>query len=262
MENIPLELLFAGTAIFIIIAISLGYSIGNRYSDEKKKQIEKFTSASATTILSLLSFILVFAFGLVYSRYDDKKTHVREEAEIIESIFLRTDFLSQDDRVKSQWLLKEYVDLRVTYVQLGDKDSIKSNTKKAKNIQTQLWQIAVSNAKLDMNSDVGALYVESLNQLISMHLTRYVLAIISRLPVFIWIVLYLLIFLGMFSFGYQNAIDNSRMSSWLTPIMALTFSLMVILIAALDTHSSYIKISQQPIIEVQQLINERITQPK
>lgn len=96
MDSIPIVLLFAIIIILITIAIELGFRAGNTHPDSVKPNKEKITSANSSAILGILGFILVFTFGLVYSRYDSKKELLREEANIIRTAYLRSDFLQEN----------------------------------------------------------------------------------------------------------------------------------------------------------------------
>ncbi|HEY6612312.1 MAG TPA: hypothetical protein VIZ86_14420, partial [Pseudomonas sp.] len=103
------------------------------------------------------------------------------------------------------------------------------------------------NARLDMNSDVAALYIESLNELINVHALRVAIGIETRLPREIWLVLFALLILTMLGFGYQTAIAGSG-RSWAIPLLALAFSVVLTLIALLDRpESGYFRASQQPL---------------
>ena len=113
MDSIPIGLLFAAIVIIIYVVIELGYKAGNTHSEDSKKAKENITSHNSAAILGLLGFILVFTFGIVYSRYDSKKELVREEANLIRTAWLRSDFLQEPDQRETSTLLKKYVDLRI-----------------------------------------------------------------------------------------------------------------------------------------------------
>jgi hypothetical protein len=262
MDLIPLELLFAATVIFIFIAIELGYRAGNTHSESLKKVREKITSTNAGAILGMLGFILVFAFGIVYGRYDTKKSLVWEEANIIRNVWGRSDFLPEQDRIEAKKQILKYVDLRIDAVLSKDLEKVQTALKETNKIQYQLWDMAVVNARKDMNSDVAALYIESLNEMNNYHALRMTIGLMQRIPDFIWFILYLLVFLGMFSIGYQASISNSSRKSWLTPVMVLSFSLMILLIASLDRpQGGFITVSQQPLIELKNWMNEAPKSP-
>jgi hypothetical protein len=257
MDSISLEVIFAGTVLLIAIAIELGYRAGNTHTEFLKKTKEKLTSTNSAAILGMLGFVLVFAFGIVYSRYDSKKELVRLEANVIRDVWQRSDFLAEQDRFESEKLLLKYVDLRIDAVLSKDMDKLTSALKESNAIQRRLWDMAVVNARKDMNSDIGALYIESLNEMINYNAMRVSIGLMLRIPLFIWTILFLLVFLGMFSIGYQASITNSGRKNWLTPVTILTFSLMILLIASLDRpQTGIISVSQEPLIQLKAWMEE------
>jgi hypothetical protein len=114
-------------------------------------------------------------------------------------------------------------------------------------VQQRLWNMAVVNAHRDMNSDVAALYVESLNEVIDLHATRVAVGRHARIPWGIWLSLGLLVLLGMTSVGYQSAASVSRRSRAM-PILAAAFALAITVMVSLDRpKSDLIPVSQQPL---------------
>ena len=256
IDAIPIGALFAATIIVVVVAIEAGIRLGHavlRHSDHEK---ESPVSAIVGSILGLLAFMLAFTFGIVTDRYDSRRALVREEANAIGTAYLRSDFLAEPDRRESAGLFREYVDLRLAAVQSHDADEVQKALAESSRIQHRLWNIAVVNARKDMKSDIGALYIESLNQVIDIHALRVAVAWQARIPGGIWLVLYLLVVLGMIGVGYQSAIAGSTRRSWATPILAFSFSLVIALIASLDhPMSDFIKVSQQPLVDVRASMN-------
>jgi hypothetical protein len=117
-------------------------------------------------------------------------------------------------------------------------------------LQDRLWTMAVANARTDMNSDVAALYIDSLNEVNAIHASRVAVGIQARVPSEIWVTLYCITILGMMSVGYQTGIAGSQ-RSMARPILALSFALVFALIASLDRpDSGVIKVNQQPLIDL------------
>jgi hypothetical protein len=107
-----------------------------------------------------------------------------------------------------------------------------------------------------MNSDVAALYIESLNEVTDLQAQRVAIGLQARVPAGIWLILWILVILGMVGMGYQTAIAGSR-RSWAMPILAISFSLVMALITSLDRpQSTFIPVSQQPLIDVQSTMAE------
>ena len=151
-------------------------------------------------------------------------------------------------------MLRQYVDARVKYAQEGtlEPEQVQSVMAEAQRIQTRLWNMAVANARKDMNSDVVALYIDSLNEMTGVHASRVAIAIQARVPSEIWLVLYFITIFGMASVGYQTGIAGSKRSIvW--PVLALSFALVFALIASLDRPDSGImKVTQQPLIDLRE----------
>jgi hypothetical protein len=250
MDAIPLGILFALTVIILALAIELGYRAGNTHHEDRKKDKEKITTYNVAAILGLLTFILVFSFGIVYNRYDSKKGLVREEANLIRTTWLRADFLPEEDRSKTEVLLRRYIDIRLEAARIYDQVKMGEVSNESDLIQHQIWGVAVANIR-KVDSHAAALYIESLNDMINLQSLRVAVALQARIPTAIWLLLYILIILGMFGVGYQVSVSGSSRKSWTTPLMILTFSLMILLIAALDRpNNKVIPVSQRPLMDL------------
>ena len=106
---------------------------------------------------------------------------------------------------KRQALLREYVDARLAVVQVGALEKLPALMVEADRVQRELWDMAVVNARKDMNSDVAALYVEALNEVTNLHWLRVAVGLQARIPNTIWLALFALVALGMLAVGYQTA---------------------------------------------------------
>jgi len=251
MDSTPVLLLFAATSIVVAMAIELGYRMGctaHRTSEDEK---ESPVSAISSTILGLLAFILAFTFAIVSDRYDARKGLVRDEANAIRTAYSRSEFIPEPDRSEATALLRAYVDARLAVARAVAFDKLPALLKESDRIQRQLWDMAVVNARKDMNSDVAALYVEALNEVTNLHWLRVAIGVQARIPTVIWLVLYALVVLGMMGVGYQTGIAGSR-RTWAMLILTLSFSLVIALITELDRpQSGLIKVTQQPLEDLQ-----------
>ncbi len=246
---------FAGTILLVIISIETGYRLGHRAhqrsADEKESPISAFVGA----VLGLLAFMLAFTFGIVSDRYDARKGLVREEANAIRTAYLRSDFLPELDRAEAKRLLREYLDVRLAFAQAGnvEPEHVNELLPEADRIQGRLWDMAVTNARMDMNSDVAALYIESLNDVIDVHALRVAIGLQARVPNGIWIALFGLTILGMLGMGYHTGIAGSK-RSLATLFLAVSFAVVIAMIASLDNPRGFIRVDQQPLIDVQHFI--------
>lgn len=252
IDAIPIWAVFAGTIVVVMVAIEAGYLLGRVMHRRSEDEKESPVSAIAGSILGLAAFMLAFTFGIVSERHDHKKALVRDDAAAIRTAWLRSEFLPEPDRAEAKTLLQHYVDARVTFAEEGtlDPERVRSFLAETQRIQDRLWHMAVANARQDMNSDVAALYIESLNEVIGIHASRVAVGIQARVPSEIWLALYCITMLGMMGVGYQTSIAGSK-RSMARPILALSFALVFALIASLDRpDSGVIKVTQQPLIDL------------
>ncbi len=256
LDFIPVEIIFVVTIIVVMAAVEAGYMLGRKAHRHSEDEKESPVSAIAGSILGLLAFILAFSFGIVTERYDARKGLVRDEANAIRAAWLRSDILpDKADRVQAAALLKEYLDQRLAAVMSGDMAQVRQALVDSDRIQRQLWDLAVAKTRTDMNSDYASLYIESLNDMISIHAMRVAVGMQTRTPLGIWATLYALIVLAMVAIGYQTGIAGSR-RSWATLILAISLSMVIAMIAALDNPTSgYLTVSHQPLQDVQALMS-------
>ena len=247
MHAFPMWVISTATLLTVLLAIEGGFRLGRAAHARWEAEKESPVSAIVGTILALLAFIMAFTFAIVSDRYDARKALVREEANAIRTAWLRSDFLPEPDRGEAVRILGEYVDRRLAVVQARDTAQVERVAVEAVRFQRQLWDMAVVNARKDMNSDVAALYIESLNDVINLHALRVAVGIHTRIPPGIWLAFYALVVLSMLAVGYHAAIAGSR-RSWMMLILAFSFSLVITLIVALDrAQGGYLPVSQQPL---------------
>jgi hypothetical protein len=256
LDAIPLWAFFAGIIVIVMVSLEGGYRLGRFAHKRSEDEKESPVSVISGSVLGLGAFILAFTFGIVSNRYDYRRELVRNEANAIRTAWLRSDFLSEPDRAETKELFRQYLDARLAFTQspetiLERAEGFLSGVQRS---QARLWEIAVANARKDMNSDVGALYVEALNEMFSIHALRVAVGLQMRIPTGIWFMLLALTSLGMVGLGYQTGIAGSR-RSLAQPILAVSFALVITLIADLDRPTGGIaRVTQQPLIDLQRSI--------
>ncbi len=251
MDDIPLWLIFVLTTLLIVAAIEGGYLLGKKARSKSEDEKESPVGAISGTVLALLAFILAFTFSIVSDRYDTRKALVREQAATIRTAYERADFLPEPQRDQAKVLYNEYIDLLVQAGSEGHLASTQALIIDMEAIQVQLWDMAVANVWAGDNSDISALYVESINEVSNVLATRIAVSVQARMPSGIWLVLYALIILAMASVGYQTAIAASR-RTWAMVLLAMAFSIVIVVIAALDDPArGYLPVSQKPLTDLQ-----------
>ena len=129
--------------------------------------------------------------------------------------FLRTDLLPEPHASASRRLLKRYVDIRVA--QGNQLKDIATAIADSEAVQRELWSHATGLAKANRNSDIGALFVQALNNVIDLHTSRVTVALQYQIPLRIWTGLLSVTVLTMIAVGYQFGL--ARRNNILIPLV-------------------------------------------
>lgn len=243
---------FFGTIVLVTTSIEAGYWLGQFAHRRSKAEKESPVSAIEGSVLALLAFILAFTFGIASNRFDARRELVRTEANTIRTVWQRSDFLPEPDRTKTKTLLREYVHARASAFQSADEERVERVVDEAERIQGTLWAMAVAHAYKDLNSDVAALYIESLNEMSSVHASRVAVGVQGRIPPGIWVTLAILTLFGMLMVGYHAGVVGSKRTLAM-PILAIAFASVIALISSLDRPIggfTLTSVTQQPMIDL------------
>lgn len=265
MDGVPLWGIFLASVLIIVLPVEIGFRLGRwqhaRLTGGEKIQTGPVVAAS----LGLLAFMLAFTFGAVTKRFDDRKQLVLDEANAIGTAYLRADLLPEPDRDSVRRLLYDYVSLRLEAVQRDREGKLDDQlletmiTRSAKQ-QNELWSIAVSIAD-QYPTPISALFLQSLNELIDLHQKRITVALQHRMPGIFWIALCGLTILAMIIGGYDAGLSSGCRSVITVMSMALAFSLVMLLIVALDRPQQRLsEVNQAALVDVQRAI-ERSLKP-
>ena len=252
LEQIPLWGVFLLTVIMVLLSIWVGTLLGNRRRRQPDHEAESSLGTIIGATLGLLAFMLAFTFGIAAGRLQTRMQLLLDEVNAIGTTYLRAGLLLEPHRSEIQKLLREYVDIRANLA----KESILQQTKKlqealsrSETLHDQMWSHAVAMAGADRNSEIDALFISSLNEMIDLHNSR-VTVVQYRIPMAIWYALYLITILSMVAVGYQAGLSG-KSSLKAGIVLALTFSVVILLIADLDRATGSLRVSQQPMLEFQ-----------
>jgi hypothetical protein len=247
--NLPFWGMFVVMNVMVLVAINIGYQLARIRLRKSEGATEGPVGSVVGTVLGLLAFMLAFTFSIAAGRFDTKKQLLLDDVNTIGTTALRAQLLPEPHQTECRQLLKRYVDIRVN-LSLNTEEMTQALAESLA-IQDQLWKHAMDLARADMNSDIGALFVESLNQMIDLHTSRVTIGLQYRIPPIIWFVLSALTILSMIGVGFQFGIVG-RHSVLVEILLAISFSLIFTLIADLDKSSTgLLKVCQKPMLELQ-----------
>jgi len=252
IDALPLWALFAATLVVALLSFEGGLWVGRRSGSLPDPQEEKVVSRLVGGILGLLAFMVAFTFGVAASHFDARRQALHDEVNSIRTAYLRADLLQDPHRSEIRNLLRKYVDVRLEGVRSG---KIEEAITRSEELQDQLWSQAVAARENTSNSAVIGNFIQSLNEVITLHTKRVLAGMKVRIPDFIWFVIYAITMLAAASIGYHAGMTRSRRIP-VAPALILAFSTVILLIADLDRPlSGYLEVDQQAMIDLQGKMN-------
>jgi len=239
-DLVPIWPLFFGTVLVMFVFIEYGFRIGRKAQATSKKAQTSQVRSIMGAALGLLAFILAFTFNTAQQHFEARTQNLAEEVRIARNAFRYAELIAEPERLQARQLLTRYVEVRqqITDVE-NDRNQklIFSLIKESETIQDQLWSLAIihgQGAVIDESIPRGdGLFLSSVLALTDIHYTRIHSAVMNRIPLTIWVTLYLMAMLAMTVMGYQAGLTGRR-SPVATMTLAFAFSSVMILITDLD----------------------------
>lgn len=257
-DLVPLWLLLTGTILIMVLFIEYGFRLGKNAQAHAKKAQTSQVRAIMGAGLGLLAFMLAFTFSTAQSHFESRVQSLAEEARIARNAFMQADLLAEPGRTEAKQLLKDYVELRSDIRrftgQKGLEQDLATSLRVSEQIQRDLWLLVANRDQSDKESRAetaqNSQLMSSVLALTDIHYTRLHAAVMNRIPLTIWMTLYLMAALSMIIVGFQAGLTDRR-SPVATITLAVAFSAVIILITDLDRPvMSFFEINSQLLIDL------------
>jgi len=203
-------LLFVG----MLVMIEIGRRIAARRLARDPNDDKVGLSTIEGAMFALFGLMVAFTFSGAASRYNEKRMLVAEEANMIETAYLRLQLLPPESRAPLQSLFRDYADSRIeTYHRLPNMTAAEEEIEHSKKLQEEIWTASVAATdRADAHRDAGKLLLPALNDMIDISTTRTMTLQIHP-PQVIYMLLFGLGVLCSLLAGYRMAGGKHR--SWL-----------------------------------------------
>lgn len=184
--------------------------IGASPTDEEKSSL----GSVETAVFALFGLMIAFTFSGAASRFNEKRMLIADEANCIETAYLRLLLVPQEPRRELQDLFRQYADSRIAfYGKLPNLEAARPEMARYKELQHEIWTRAVAaTSSPDAHKAAGRLLLPALNEMIDITTTRAMM-LQSHPPVIIYVLLFGLALLCSLLGGYRMA--SIRRRSWL-----------------------------------------------
>jgi hypothetical protein len=252
LDVLPIWAMYLLIVLLGLLVVEAGFRLGRYWKKRTGQAKQDNVNSLVGATLALLAFLLVFMIGIASNRFDNRRQLVVAEANAIGTAYLRAGYLDEPDRTDIRNLLREYVDVRLEAA--ADDAKIPQARARSEAIHTEMWTRAEAMARAHPDSDMGAIFIESLNAVIDLH-TERIVAVFNRIPINIWLAIFFVAFLTLAMVGFSNGLGDSR-NFFAQLALILVFSAVILLIVDLDRPGEgFLQVSQQPLIDLQQQLH-------
>jgi hypothetical protein len=198
----------------MLIMLEVGRRVGIRRRSKESEGERGSLGTIEGAVFALFGLVVAFTFSGAASRFNEKRMLIAEEANTIETAYLRLLLLPQQVQPELQELFRRYIDSRLeTYRKLPNMKAAEAEMANSKNLQDEIWTKAVAASALpNSHPDAGKLLLPALNNMIDITTTRK-MALHTHPPNIIYALLFSLGLICSLLAGYRMAIGQQR--SWL-----------------------------------------------
>jgi hypothetical protein len=251
LDPIPIWAILLIFSAAMLLAYEIGFRVGVWWQERTPGEQEGPTGVLVGSMLALMAFLLAIVMGMAADRFDNRRALVLEDANSIRTAYLRAGYQPAPVGDQVRELLREYAPLRIS---TNDPALLAANIERSEEIQAELWAIAEELVRTTENTDLLALFVESINDLIIVHEQRVTAGIYARVPESIVLLLLGGSVLALGMVGYGAGLTGRRSIAGAL-LLVIALSVVTVLVVDLDRpRDGLLQVSQQPIIEVQREI--------
>jgi hypothetical protein len=242
---------FLFSAALLLGLADAGFRFGRRLHTTKDEARKGQIGDIQGAVLSMLGLLLGFTLAFAVGRYDLRRSLVVKEANAIGTTWLRAALLPDAHVAPVRDLLRRYLEVRLKYQALAD-DPVRltEGLRLSGDIEAELWQHATAAAKESPNNITG-LFIAALNETIDTDAERLD-SMRASVPAGVILLLLTVAAAGCFVAGYNAGTQGARTKLG-SVFLPLLYTVVMLLIHDLaHPRQGLIRISQQPLIDLQQ----------
>jgi hypothetical protein len=237
MEGItPMIHLFLVLIVLLILFLVLGVSvmIGRRCG---RKQLEthsqhklEVVGVAESAVFGLLGLLIAFTFSGAYDRYETKKVHIVDEANVFDSAYELVDLLPLHYQHDLRVNIRKYLDLHIaSYNDIPFDALVDKDLEQAIVVQHKIWSDVVIAAKANPGDSLTQEIIPAVGKMFDTFHAGLNMTLIHP-PIIIFVLLIALAALGAFLVGFSAAENQQKHSVHVWAYVLLTALIIYIII--------------------------------
>jgi hypothetical protein len=246
LSGMDIYILYPVTVVLIEASAELGNWIGLRFHTAKAENADVGTLATAT--LGLLALLVAFSISMAESRYDERRNIVLQEANAIGSTANFALMLPEPAQQPILRLLRDYAAIRIELGVPYDPAKLQQDIARSLDIQSRLWQQAVTVTAGNPQSLPAYRFVASLNEMNNIHESRLT-TLRNTVPLAVHCMLVGTAMVAMGFTGFNAGTFGTRRRPT-TMLMSLMIAMLIMLVVDLDRpERGLIQVSDQALVD-------------
>lgn len=251
LDSMPIGLVFLAFALISVLVSELGYRLGRWWQVRTPDEKEGPTGMIVGSILALMAFLIAVAAGMASDRFDTRRGIILAEANAIGTTYLRAGLLPEPASGEIRGMLREYVPQRIVP---NDLAAVGKKITRSVELQEKLWSVTEELARTNPDSEMVALFIESLNETIDLHETRVTAGIYARVPETILMILLFGSILTLGMVGYSAGLTRRRSPITATMLIIILGAVITLVIDLDRPQGGFLKVNQQPLLDLQEQV--------
>ncbi len=248
LQNWPLWAIALVLFLAMLAALEAGHQLQFRIklNDRQGGRARELVSAA----IVLLAVLLGFSFVISFERMDTRRSLVIQEANAIGTTYLRADLLPSDQAAALKTRLAAYTDTRLAFYDAGvDQERLSQAYDQSEKDEQEIWQQVAALARAQPDSEMLALLLTSVNEMIDLAAARRAALENKDPPAVVYTLMAVAIIVaGML--GYM--VQERRAHYVMTILFMILVNLIISIVIDIDRpRRGLIRVSQAPLVELQ-----------
>lgn len=250
-------LILIALLVILWVSVFLGRCFGILRLKKHVKHKLEVVGVAEGAVFGLLGLLIAFTFSGAYERYESRKFHLLEEANIFDTAYEMIDFAPKKYQPDLRRDVREYLDLHLaTYRDIPDMERVDQDLYKAIVVQHRIWKAVVTANEENPNHGLTQLVVPAMSKMFDAFHSGINISLIHPPPI-VFLLLVGLASLGGFLVGYNAAESKEK-----HPVHVLCYILLTAFIIYLILNLEYPRVGfirlnafDQMLIDVRQDMN-------
>jgi hypothetical protein len=205
--------LFFSLIIILSISVKLGHHFGIKHVKRHAQHKLEIVSVAEGAVFALLGLLIAFTFSGAYDRYEHRKLHTLEEANVFDQAYEMVDLVPQKYQSSLRQDIRKYLELHIkSYEDIPHTSLVNQDLWQAIDIQHHIWKTVTSAMRDNPNSSAEMqLVIPVMTKMFDMFHYGINMTLVHP-PFIVFILLLSLAALGGFLVGYNTAENQQKHS--------------------------------------------------